>query len=365
MSRANDPTSARSLLRNLPRAVDALPIWAQLNITWKCNLDCGYCSEYDNSKGHVPTDVAIQRIDKCKELGCVHTDLIGGEPLLHPDVLKLMQHVIAQGMTTGMTTNGFLLTERRLAELVDAGIGRIQISVDAVTPTATTQKSLKTLRKKIEMVAKSNVWFRVNAVICEETLEDVEELGQFCFDLGVGINYSVAHTRGRLVPGPNDARVLEKLRWLRERKHEGRAVHTPYYLIDYYERALEGRPLDWTCLGGQKAFYVSPDGDFHYCYHTPGNGPFLDVTREQIARNGGKKGCETGCGVDCVIHTSLPYSNLAEVAVVEARERLTQLAVKVGGRRFLPAAAEPVAPEQAPAPRRRLPLVPDEVRTPD
>ena len=73
-------------MRSLPRIFDDLPIWAQLNITWKCNLDCSYCTEYDNSKGHVPYDVLLHRIDKCKELGTLHTDLIGGEPLLHPQV---------------------------------------------------------------------------------------------------------------------------------------------------------------------------------------------------------------------------------------------------------------------------------------
>ena len=70
-------------------------------------------------------------------------------------------------MTTGMTTNGFLLTDELLQELIDAGMGRIQISVDALKPKPGTPKSLKTLRKKIEMVARHPIWFRVNTVICE------------------------------------------------------------------------------------------------------------------------------------------------------------------------------------------------------
>ncbi len=364
MSGANDPVSLGTIAKNLPRAIDAKPIWAQLNITWKCNLDCGYCSEYDNSKGHVETAEAIRRIDKCKDLGCVHTDLIGGEPLLHPDILVLLRHVVSRGMTTGMTTNAFLLNEERLKELIDSGIGRIQISVDAVTPTKATPKSLKTLAKKIEMVAKTDIWFRVNTVICDETIDDVEEVARFCFDLGVGVNFSVAHDRGRLVRGPNDARILEKVRWLLDRKHEGRAVHTPYYLIRYYEEALQGRPMDWTCFGGQKAFYVSPEGQFHWCYHTPGQGLFHDVTREQIARNDGKKGCETNCGVDCVIHTSLPYSNLADVARIEAGERLIELGTAISGRRNSAIAPTATAPATSTT-KRRLPTVDSGRRTLD
>ena len=127
MARANDPTSPGAILRSLPRAFDDLPIWAQLNITYKCNLDCAYCSEYDNSKDHVPTEDLKARIDKIKSLGALHTDLIGGEPLLHPDILPLMKYVVDHNMTTGMTTNGFLLTEDKLKQLMDTSMGRIRL----------------------------------------------------------------------------------------------------------------------------------------------------------------------------------------------------------------------------------------------
>src|SRR6266851_1047098 len=130
MARINNPVSPSIVFRALPRVFDDLPIWAQLNITWKCNLDCSYCSEYDNTRDHVPYDALVARIDKIQSLGTLHCDLIGGEPLLHPDLALLMRYVTDAGMTTGMTTNGFLLTEDRLKGLIDAGMGRIQMSVD-------------------------------------------------------------------------------------------------------------------------------------------------------------------------------------------------------------------------------------------
>ena len=57
--------------------------------------------------------------------------------------------------------------------------------------------------------------------------------------------------------------------------------------------------------------------------------PFAQVTRETLAGNRGKKGCETNCGVDCVLSTSLPYSNLATVAGIEARDGLLQIRSQV------------------------------------
>jgi len=335
-ARRNDPISTGVILRSLPRAVDDLPLWAQLNITWKCNLDCSYCTEYDNSKDHVPADVVMRRVDHCKELGTLHADYIGGEPLLHPDLTKLMRYVTSRGMSTGMTTNGFLLTERKMEELIDAGLGRIQISVDALKPKPGVPKSLKTLRKKIEMVAKFPIWFRVNTVICDETIDEVEQVATMRFDLGVGVNFSVVHDRGRLTPGSYATeRFLDRIEWLRQKKKEGAVISTPYYLMHYYDEALKGRPMEWVCQAGCKTFYVSPEGRFHYCFHIPSDRDFMTVTREDLARNRGPKGCETNCGVDCVIHTSLPFSNRAGVLAIEARERLD--AVRQRARRyFLP-----------------------------
>jgi MoaA/NifB/PqqE/SkfB family radical SAM enzyme len=325
MSRNNDPTSPAALFKSLPRAFDDLPIWAQLNITWKCNLDCAYCSEYDNSKDHVPYDDLITRIDKIKSLGTLHTDLIGGEPLLHPELLPLMRYVTHHhGMTTGMTTNGFLLTEDKLKELMDAGMGRIQMSVDGLNPTKETPKSLKTLRKKIEMVARYPIWFRVNTVICDQTIDQVEAVAKLCFDLGVAINFSVVHDHGRLVRRENTGRYLERVQWLKQQKAAGQAISTPFYLIEYYERALNDRHMDWTCQGGNKCFYVSADGNFQFCYHVPSTRKLLDVTREEMAGYRGKKGCEKDCGVDCVIHTSLPFSNRGDIVKMEVARRASK-----------------------------------------
>src|SRR5207248_1793036 len=146
-----------------------------------------------------------------------------------------------------------------------AGLGRIQISVDGATPKPGIPKSLKTLRKKVEMVARHPIWFRVNTVICDQTIDEVEEVAKLCFDLGVAINFSVIPDHGRLKQTGSTARFLERVRWLKQQKSDGKAISTPFYLIDYYERALNGRPLDWTCQGGNKCYYVNADGGFQFC----------------------------------------------------------------------------------------------------
>jgi len=341
-----NPLSADFVLRALPRAVDARPLWAQLNITHRCNLDCAYCTEYDNSREHVPPEQVARSIDKCRELGVLHVDLIGGEPLLHPDVGAFLRRIVGHGMTTGMTTNGFLLTERRLDELLEAGLGRLQISVDRATPAPGTPKSLKTVKAKIDLCAGRPIWFRVNTVICDETLDEVEEVARYCFERNVPVNFSIVHDRGRLRRRLDGRRYLDKIRWLRGEKQAGRPVSTPYFLLDYYADTLSGKPPAWTCRAGQKCFYISPEGRFHFCYHVPAVADFVDVTPADLERWGGAKGCEQSCGVDCVVHTSMPFSSPLSVAASEGMGRLGALTAAI---RHLPIwpGAEPVS-EAAP-----------------
>ncbi|MEE8200029.1 MAG: hypothetical protein V3R29_02585, partial [Candidatus Acidoferrales bacterium] len=45
------------------------PIDAQLIVTRRCNLSCGYCTEYDDSSEPVPLDDLRRRIDALHRLG--------------------------------------------------------------------------------------------------------------------------------------------------------------------------------------------------------------------------------------------------------------------------------------------------------
>ena len=324
--RRNDPMSPSALLRVLPRLWDNLPIWGQLNITWQCNLACIYCNQYDNTRGHVGFDVLARRIDHAAELGCLDLHLLGGEPLLHPQVVQLTRRIRDRRMTTGVTTNGFLLTMPRLEELIDAGLGRLQISVDAARPTEGIPKTLKTLHRKIEMAAKYPIRVYVNAVLCSQTLDQVEEIAAFCFDHGVSVSFSVVHDHGRLTVADGD-RLIEKLGWLEQQRRAGRPVHTTSWLTDYYKRALRGRPFDWVCQAGAKCFYVGADGVFNFCYDVSSGRDFLTVTRHDLSRFRTRKGCETNCGVDCMVQTSMVFSNPLRVVASEVRARLSPIRV--------------------------------------
>src|SRR5213596_2314523 len=86
------------------------PFLAQIVVIRRCNLSCGYCSEYDKISDPIPVEVLEQRLRKLKSLGTFGISLTGGEPTLHPDLPRLIRKCRELGFfRTGMISNGLLL----------------------------------------------------------------------------------------------------------------------------------------------------------------------------------------------------------------------------------------------------------------
>ena len=56
------------------------PWLAQVVVTRRCNLKCGYCTEYDRTSEPVPYDELALRLAKLAELRAWAVCLTGGEP---------------------------------------------------------------------------------------------------------------------------------------------------------------------------------------------------------------------------------------------------------------------------------------------
>src|SRR5262245_13289329 len=128
--------------------MDARPLYAQVVVTDDCNLDCAYCDEYTPGAPPVPLAVLKSRVDALDRLGVLAYDLLGVEPLMHPDLAALVSHIKGKrGGSNAVTiiTNGFLLTGQTIDALNAAGLDFMQVSVDSLVPTPLSKKSLKTV----------------------------------------------------------------------------------------------------------------------------------------------------------------------------------------------------------------------------
>src|SRR5436853_7007341 len=197
-----------NLLESGRRIFDRKPLQCSLYLTDKCNLDCSYCTEYNNSRPHPTLEDLKTWIRKIRDLGTMRIALVGGEPLLHPDIVEIVRYCRKLGFATSLTTNGFLLTRKLVVALEDAGLQVLQISVDRMTPSAITKKSFKTILPKLDYFRDSKISLHITGVICADTLPEAQAVLETGLSRGSPTEVRLVHAdplrRFRVDRGPRE-----------------------------------------------------------------------------------------------------------------------------------------------------------------
>jgi GTP 3',8-cyclase len=117
--------------------------YLRISVTKQCNLKCGYCfgAESQKAEDELTNSEIIRLIQSFALLGIDKIRFTGGEPLLRRGLVDIIKetHEIDEIKTIGITTNGVLL-EQHWPELIDAGLNRINISLDTLS-----DKTFKTI----------------------------------------------------------------------------------------------------------------------------------------------------------------------------------------------------------------------------
>jgi MoaA/NifB/PqqE/SkfB family radical SAM enzyme len=273
--------------------------------TRRCNLACAYCNEYDDVSPPIPTDEMIRRIDRLAYLKTAIVTISGGEPLLHPEIEKIIQRIRQHGMLAGMITNGYLLTPKKIVALNDAGLEHLQISIDNIQPDDVSNKSLKVLDKKLQYLADcAEFVVNINSVIGGgiRNPEDAETITNRAIQLGFSSSIGIIHDGNGSVKPLNN----REERVYREIKNVGKQSYSR--LNWFQENLARGKPNDWRCRAGARYLYICEDGLVHYCSQQRGypaipleNYTFADIEREYFR----KKGCAPTCTVGCVQKVSV------------------------------------------------------------
>jgi cyclic pyranopterin phosphate synthase len=106
----------------------------RISLTQQCNLSCMYChAEGERTpENQMTADEVIAVMEVAAEFGIRSVKFTGGEPLLRPDLVQIVESVPA-GMEASLTTNGTLLVDLA-ADLKRAGLRRVNVSLDSLNP---------------------------------------------------------------------------------------------------------------------------------------------------------------------------------------------------------------------------------------
>ena len=320
--------SGYNLLESGKRLFDRKPLQCSLYLTDRCNLDCSYCTEYDNSKAHPKLEDLKLWIKKIRDLGTMRIALVGGEPLTHPNVVEIVRYCRELGFATSLTTNGFLLTRKLLKELEEAGLQVMQISVDRMTPSPITKKSFKTILPKLDYFKDSKIRLHITGVICADTLPESKAVLETGLARGIPTEVRLVHadplSRFRVERG-NKAELEAFIDSMIERKRRGEKIHTNEVILQSQKSLLRNEPIEWTCTAGYKLFFVSAQGKFWECSMVHGEKHIMDVTPEDLYANYRKKSCQAGCGVYCAVSTSLLVQKPVSVISKEIVNRVKRI----------------------------------------
>jgi cyclic pyranopterin phosphate synthase len=172
--------------------------YLRVSVTDRCDLRCVYCMAEDMTFLPKRNLLTLEELDRlCSAFvarGVKKLRLTGGEPLVRRDLMTLIRS-LSRHLETGdleeltLTTNGTQLA-RFAAELADAGVRRINVSLDTLDPALfrkiTRRGDLDRVLEGVAAARAAGIKVKINAVALKDTNEDeIETMISWAHGLGM------------------------------------------------------------------------------------------------------------------------------------------------------------------------------------
>lgn len=175
------------------------PISLGIKISARCNLVCRHCWAYPATYTRQPTLAELLTfIESARELGVLRIVLTGGEPLLRPDVERIVARIKELGFFLEIFTNGtntILPRYTKVIKYLTSTTDMIQLSLDGPTPQThgaqrpgASSDDFQAIEKAIHFANDARVTTRVNMTATPmnvstiaETYDSASAFGATCF----------------------------------------------------------------------------------------------------------------------------------------------------------------------------------------
>ncbi len=184
------------------------PFILEFEITRRCNLKCVHC--YAEATDQVPkNDLSLAEIsaalDDGRKLGIPELSLTGGEVMIRPDFLEVIDAGLDRGYNVRFVSNATLLDDHLLRELCRRPIKMITVSLDA-TEAAVHDRirgpgSHQAAVRGLDMLAEAGFKVSVITAFSKINLGQFDSLLDFCLERGFDWQVQITSAKGRCKPG--------------------------------------------------------------------------------------------------------------------------------------------------------------------
>jgi len=236
-------------------------------VTYRCNVECGFCTRIHLPSGHLGSAEVLPMMDAFARMGTRWWVFNGGEPTLVKDLGLWIAHAKSLGLDTTMVTNGTFL-ESRLDELskLDLVICSIHGDRDEHDRVVQRQGSYDAALRGLRLLRERGVAVCLMVVLNERNRELLESLLTLAEELGAGVAVQpIVETRlgGASIDHdlmPRAAAMNAAVDWLMEAKMAGRPVSASKAYLDAVLESWPGKPFGVKCWAGRLFCEVTPEG---------------------------------------------------------------------------------------------------------
>ena len=198
-----------------------------VEVTDKCNIMCNGCYRL-RKEGHKSLEAIKEELlflIKWRKIDNVF--IAGGEPLIHPNIVEIVEFINKQGLKATSLTNGHRLDEKLLFELKRAGLVELSFHIDSGQTrqgwTGKSEEELNELRQRfVDMLWKAKINCNFNMTVSLDNFHIAPQLVNFALQnrgkvqgltfivlRGVpptGIDYSYDGTK--IIPNSNEVGLV-------------------------------------------------------------------------------------------------------------------------------------------------------------
>ena len=257
------------------------PPFLYISITNSCNLRCQGCwVDVDKPQSTISFQDMNRLINNAKSYGNSFFGILGGEPFLHPDLMRILKE--HPDCYFQIFTNGHAITDKVASELRKLGNATPLISVEGTEAVSDVRRGRKGVLNRtlagIEASIRNRLITGVASSVCQSNFNDLVKESWINYLIDKGVHYAWFHTYRPVGPVANSQLALDPEQGLELRKFiiEMRN-RKPIGIIDaYYDD--KGEALCPAATG--ISHHISPFGDIEPC-------PVIQFANESIRDNQG------------------------------------------------------------------------------